>query len=375
MGLFFSCFSAGACFFLSFILFFQPYKQNIKANRWLSMYILVMGISFIGFYLQESVTDESKGYITEWINCFQFLLAPLIYISILFFVYPRMTFGGNKWFHFLPFLLFSPLELIFLLRYQGDQTISPIALFYCVSIFQKLLPFQFLIYILFSLRALLRHKRNLMLISSSIEEINLNWLKNFLIVLLFLTVFWFNNLFFESPVLKGIMPFVYAVSIFIVGFYAIKQKTIFQRSDEHTEGISEIIESDPENEPAKLKRLKDVELNELAVRLRVLLEEEKIFLDNELNLSKVASKLSCNVHDASYLINAVAGDNFYNYINKYRVEEAKKLLLSEKEIELNILGIAFESGFNSKTAFNTSFKKFTGLSPTQFIKSNTANSN
>ena len=214
-----------------------------------------------------------------------------------------------------------------------------------------------------------------MLISSSIEEINLNWLKYFLIVLLFLTAFWFNNLFVESPVLKEIRPFVYTVSIFIVGFYAIKQKTIFQKSGEHTEGISEIIESDPENEPAKLKRLKDVELNELAVRLKVLLEEEKIFLDNELNLAKVASKLSCNVHDTSYLINAVAGDNFYNYINKHRVEEAKKLLLSEKEKELNILGIAFESGFNSKTAFNTSFKKFTGLSPTQFIKSNVVNSN
>ena len=77
---------------------------------------------------------------------------------------------------------------------------------------------------------------------------------------------------------------------------------------------------------------------------------------------------SCN--ETSFVINELYRDNFYNFINKYRVEEAKILLLSEKYNQLNILGIAYESGFNSKTTFNTTFKKHTGFSPTDFVKTN-----
>ncbi len=96
--------------------------------------------------------------------------------------------------------------------------------------------------------------------------------------------------------------------------------------------------------------------------------DEKIFLDNEINLTTVADKLGISIHDASYLINEVTGSNFYNFINRHRVEEAKKLLTSDKTNQLNMLGIGFESGFNSKTAFNTAFKKFVGISPSEYVK-------
>ena len=98
------------------------------------------------------------------------------------------------------------------------------------------------------------------------------------------------------------------------------------------------------------------------------MNHEKIYLDNDLNLPGLAHKLGIGIHDASYLINETTGDNFYNFINRYRVEEAKRLLNSSKRNELNILGIAFAAGFNSKTTFNTTFKKLVGMSPTQFCK-------
>jgi AraC-like DNA-binding protein len=85
-------------------------------------------------------------------------------------------------------------------------------------------------------------------------------------------------------------------------------------------------------------------------------------------LPTVAEKLDISIHEASFLINEAARDNFYNFINKYRVEEAKKLLASAKMEELNIVGIAFASGFNSKTTFNTTFKKMVGISPSQYSK-------
>ncbi len=98
------------------------------------------------------------------------------------------------------------------------------------------------------------------------------------------------------------------------------------------------------------------------------MEKDKLFLDNGLNLSTVAEKLDISIHETSFLINDTAKGNFYSFINKYRIEEAKKLLVSSKIDELNILGIAFASGFNSKTAFNTAFKKWVGVSPTIYAK-------
>ena len=98
------------------------------------------------------------------------------------------------------------------------------------------------------------------------------------------------------------------------------------------------------------------------------MEKEKIFLDNDLDLPTVAEKLGISIHETSFLINEVTKDNFYNYINKYRVEEAKRLLASTAMENLNILGIAFGSGFNSKTTFNTTFKKIVGVSPSQYSK-------
>jgi AraC-like DNA-binding protein len=98
------------------------------------------------------------------------------------------------------------------------------------------------------------------------------------------------------------------------------------------------------------------------------MEHDKLFLDNELGLPGIAEKLGISIHDTSYLINEVTGSNFYNFVNKYRVEEAKNLLASASLEKLNILGIAFAAGFNSKTAFNTAFKKWTGVSPSEYAK-------
>jgi AraC-like DNA-binding protein len=98
------------------------------------------------------------------------------------------------------------------------------------------------------------------------------------------------------------------------------------------------------------------------------MEKEKMYLDNDLNLPTIAEKLCISIHEASFLINETVGDNFYNFINKYRIEEAKRLLASTKIEQLNILGIAFASGFNSKTTFNTTFKRIVGISPSQYSK-------
>lgn len=105
-------------------------------------------------------------------------------------------------------------------------------------------------------------------------------------------------------------------------------------------------------------------LNEL---LKVM-AAEKPFLDPELSLQKLGQRLGITKEDLSQVINEQLGMNFKNFLNKHRIEEAKKRLLDPQENQFVLLKIAFDVGFNSKSAFNASFKKVTGLSPSEYRK-------
>ncbi|TAG58547.1 MAG: AraC family transcriptional regulator [Cytophagales bacterium] len=183
-----------------------------------------------------------------------------------------------------------------------------------------------------------------------------------------------------------------------MAYFSIKQKTIFAFKEKDLKEISEILEYEEykietkanetvieevtekdntveiaknlvvEKEKPKLKRLNAEQLSKLSAQLFSLMEKDKLFLDNDLSLPTVAEKLGIGIHEASFLINETTKDNFYTFVNKYRVEEAKKLLVSPQMDKLNILGIAFSSGFNSKTTFNTTFKNIVGISPSQYSK-------
>jgi AraC-like DNA-binding protein len=100
------------------------------------------------------------------------------------------------------------------------------------------------------------------------------------------------------------------------------------------------------------------------------MKNQKLFLDSELNLIKLSSISGIPLHQLSYTINNGFNENFFMFVNRFRIEEAKKLILDPKMNYLSILGIGFEVGFNSKTVFNTTFKKITGFTPTSFKKHN-----
>src|SRR5690606_35792170 len=107
---------------------------------------------------------------------------------------------------------------------------------------------------------------------------------------------------------------------------------------------------------------------DIKTRLTDAMQKQKPYLESDLNLIKLANLLSVSTHQLSYVINTGFNKNFFQYINEYRIEKAKKLLSDNTNDNLSILGIAFESGFNSKTSFNTTFKKMTGKTPSEFKK-------
>jgi AraC-like DNA-binding protein len=387
MNLFLVCFTSGASFLLSFLLFFHPLQQNVKANRWLGFFALIMGCAFVGTYLVFTEATISNHFLFKCLNSLQFLLAPSIYISILYFVNPTKVFRKIEWMHFLPFIIYFIAEIIW---NQGKESISTFTLFTIndnVSILvRNILPLIALIYLIKSFIVLQKHKVNLKLISSSINQISLDWLLQFLFILSISIIIWLNDALFELPYLTEATNFVYTIAVFFLAYFSIKQKAIFAFKEKDIKEISEVlnsedyktevkVNSDEVEVPAysvtvkeKPKRLSAEQVANLSVQLSCLMEKDKLFLDNDLDLPTVAEKLGIGIHQASFLINETTKDNFYNFINKYRVEEAKRLLASTKMEELNILGIAFASGFNSKTTFNTTFKKIVGISPSQFSK-------
>ena len=93
---------------------------------------------------------------------------------------------------------------------------------------------------------------------------------------------------------------------------------------------------------------------------------EKLFQEPDLTIQQLAAKLNISSHQLSQAVNDGFKKNFYELINGYRVEEAKRLLLDPQNRNYTILSVGFEAGFNSKTTFNTVFKKFTTLTPTEF---------
>jgi AraC-like DNA-binding protein len=96
------------------------------------------------------------------------------------------------------------------------------------------------------------------------------------------------------------------------------------------------------------------------------MEREQPFTDGELTIQKLAEMLSIPAPHLSQTINERLGKSFPDFINSYRVDQAKKKLLDPSLKHLSILGIAEEVGFNSKSSFNSVFKKHTGMTPSEF---------
>ena len=107
--------------------------------------------------------------------------------------------------------------------------------------------------------------------------------------------------------------------------------------------------------------------HELKKNLQDLFQDEKLYRRNDLNLDIVAEKLDTTRHNASQLINEHFEMSFHEFVNSYRIKEAKELL--EKDSKSNIIDIAYEVGYNNKVSFNKAFKKDTNLTPSQYLNS------
>ena len=232
---------------------------------------------------------------------------------------------------------------------------------YWESLVFVILPLTF--YWFLSYRKLIRHSANLKIFASTTEEIDLYWLRKLLIGLAVMIFTWAFELVYNLNVFSQLANGVYWSFSLYLAYYALKQEEIFALKTEEVEEIESLLIAE------KRQLLSDEKMEELKANLLNFMNQEKPFLDSTLNLPKLAKMLQLSAHELSYLINEGLKDNFFGFVNKYRVTESQKLMADSKYSHLSMIGIAFEAGFNSKTAFNIAFKKYIGCSPSDYKKS------
>jgi len=116
--------------------------------------------------------------------------------------------------------------------------------------------------------------------------------------------------------------------------------------------------------------LTDFQIQKYTDDLTTIMNNDKPYLNPSLTIDNLSTQLDLNSWDLSRLINDRFGQNFFNFINGFRIVEAKRLLSDSSDGKKTVLEILYEVGFNSKSAFNTAFKKHTGMTPTDYKRKN-----
>jgi AraC-like DNA-binding protein len=159
-----------------------------------------------------------------------------------------------------------------------------------------------------------------------------------------------------------------AVIILLIGFYGLRQSVIFSSEEKWGKPSSE--KDSPSGSSKTQETTSQIftseELIQWKDRLEKFTREEKPYLDPRLHLIGLSGKLRLKPYQVSEILNRGMGASFYEYINRFRVEEVKRRLMDPQLAHLSILGIAMDCGFNSKSVFNETFRKYTSMTPSQF---------
>lgn len=348
----------GSLILLSFLKITNPLNVNKKANFCFGIFLFLWAT----FWLDEISLFLGNHKVSEPLNLFihfiQFTTPLVFYFSIVFFTNPNYKFSKYDFKY-----LILPIIFLFVLFLRTKENSTSLKLF---SI--TLMLTQSIFYVIVSYLKIRKHKKNTLLFSSNANEIDLNWLEYIILLILSMSlIITIYNVFFYSSTLNVFINSASLIIIFIIAYYSLKQKEIFPLDEKQR---SEIILINEQEELIEIKRkvISDAELIVIKTELNRIMLEQKPYLDSELNLIKLSELVNRTPHQVSYTINSGFNENFFQFINKYRVEKAKELLVKEEMNNLSILGIAYESGFNSKTSFNNTFKKITNQTPSEYKK-------
>jgi len=331
-----------------------------------------------GFFLLDKSfpLHGLKDDLLQFSDALVFLHGPLFLLYTVALTRPAFRFRGIYLLQLLPFVIV--LTLMLGRSYYSQSSYVPL-----IETILKIC--SLLIYIIPVYLQLLRHRKNVKNIFSNAEQKFLGWL--FIlsngILLLWLVLFvttminiagTMGHLAYDGGVLKISTD---AFLIFMC-YFGVRQPALYNNDnhdiveeDQSTPLVvndETIAGNDQRLVVSKYQKssLTPGQVDEMHKNLLVLMKTAKPYLYDNLTLFRLAEMSCLPPNHLSQVINLMEGKNFFDFINYYRVEEVKEIINSNQLNHFTLLGIAFESGFNSKAAFNRAFKKFTGSTPSEF---------
>ena len=315
-------------------------KNQILSKSLLATILLVMALR-VGKSLLLIFEENLEFQIIMLGLSTLLLLGPLLlrYIKSILIPNYQLTISDFKF--FIPFVIFFLISFLFSEQWFIEHGKYWAFLLLCF------IYIHFAVYIFISFQLVIKtlQKRNQELTKS--QKIIIIWSRYFIAGVFVIWLSYVSNIFEDTiPYIVG--PLIYSVTIYILTFIAFNLGAI------NYDGIA----------------FKD-ELKEsvLFKKIDKIIRSEKLYLNPDLDLDQLSKILSISKHRVSFIINEISGNNFNNYINKFRVEQAKSNIAEDVDKKYTLESIAYDVGFNSMSTFNSAFKKNESITPSQYRNS------
>lgn len=361
-------------FFFSVFLFQK--KPKALHDKILIYWLVYLGI-YTGIYALFSNTLFTGFHLlsASFISLLM-LHGPFLYLYISALITDSSNFRIINMHHFIPFILFNVFLLIASLKpelserirldhIEGEHGTSVL-----VNFFLILIALSGPVYFILSVRLFRKLDINIFNNFSTSENVNLGWLRNLVYTFgivwsILIAVGAIHHIFhlFSWIFCTDGLSLSLLIFIIMVGYFGLKQKEVFSGYDK-----SQFVTKNKPDHKYASSTLKETDAEVYAEKLKIYMAEKKPYLNPDLNLPQLAEVLNISPHQLSQVINKNIGQNFFDFINGYRIEEVKTKIVDSDYQKFSVLGIAFDSGFNTKSAFNRVFKKMTGLTPSEYKK-------
>jgi AraC-like DNA-binding protein len=350
-------------------------SKNKKSNLILVLFFLVNAQDSSGLFAFYFVYPKFPG-LGMLINSTVFLKLPLLYLYIISVIYSDFKFQKKHLWHITPFLvdilLFVPRFYLVdfeskneFLKHAKNDVLE-------IQISYILIHVQIGVYLFLSFKQINRYKKLLLENFSNANLFNYKWLFQF--VLLFgieSAIASLKNLFLflELELAFNITYYITAIAALIfmcwIVIKALQNPELFRGIKSDLRLVKNIVIENVQFGNSNISKQNDIE-EVIALKKHML--ENKPYLNANLTVEELATQMGIPSKELSILINHNLNQHFFDFINGYRIREAMGILKDTTRKEFTVLEILYEVGFNSKSSFNTAFKKYTNLTPTQYRK-------
>ena len=358
------------------ILFLLTLKSNKKLpNKLFAGFLFFTAIDASGVFISETfVSTYPNLEIFRW-TLILFNI-PIFYLYVLSLCYEDFQLRRKHLFHLTPFIIIN-LILASKIYYTGGIEKKYFLHHHHETgemiIFQYVIEIQYLIYTI-AILLVLKKTRNIYLENQSYST-NLVYKWLFQITLLFMIVHYFatfkNILRYTDNhrLLIFINGFLEIIALIVTSWFvlkALKYPEFFRGVNTQLQLIHDFNNETLPKTKSENRQNPDESIHFQLELLKKYMTEEKPYLDPALTVQSLAEKMNMPSRELSVLINSNTNQHFFDFVNKYRIENAMELLTNYSKKDCTILEILYQVGFNSKSSFNTAFKKHTALTPTEY---------